>query len=58
MSVNTAKKDLNLLYLAIYVVIVALFFFVLPPFEPITKAGMRLLQSSAGLLPAKYGRAY
>ena len=55
MSVNTAKKDLNLLYLAIYVVIVALFFFVLPPFEPITKAGM---QSSAGLLPAKYGRAY
>ena len=43
MSVNTAKKDLNLLYLAIYVVIVALFFFVLPPFEPITKAGMRLL---------------
>ncbi len=32
-----------MLYLAIYVVIVALFFFVLPPFEPITKAGMRLL---------------
>lgn len=38
-----AKKDFNWLYVFIYFAIVALFFFVIPPFDPITKAGMRLL---------------
>lgn len=37
------KKDFNILYVLIYLAIVALFFFVIPPFDPITKSGMRLL---------------
>ena len=40
---NAVKKDRELLYIAIYFVIVALFFFVIPPIEPITKPGMRVL---------------
>lgn len=39
----TSTKDKNLLYAAIYLIIVALFFFVIPPLEPITQAGMRVL---------------
>lgn len=38
-----AKKDFTWLFVFIYLAIVALFFFVIPPFDPITKAGMRLL---------------
>ena len=44
MSASVAvKKDFNWLYVFIYLAIAALFFFVIPPFDPITKAGMRLL---------------
>lgn len=39
----TIKKNLNVLYVCIYLAIVALFFFVIPPIAPITEAGMRLL---------------
>lgn len=37
------KKNLNVLFVGIYLLIVALFFYVIPPFEPITASGMRLL---------------
>lgn len=40
---NAVEKDRELLYAAIYIAIVALFFFVIPPIEPITAAGMKLL---------------
>lgn len=43
MTATTEKKDLNLVYVAIYFAIIGLFFFVIPPIEPITAAGMRLL---------------
>lgn len=38
-----AKKDFTWLFVFIYLAIVALFFFVIPPIAPITEAGMRLL---------------
>ena len=39
---STAKKDKELLHIAIFFAIVALFFFVIPPVEPLTKPGVRI----------------
>ena len=43
MSAEEKKKDFRLLHVAVYLMIVGLFFFVIPPIAPITKPGMCLL---------------